>query len=299
MILFKRVLRRKIFMKRNDEMEQKKILEILNLSPESEKAVVLALSKKKISEISKTAYLGEISDFPILRLKPVTRLAVVVHLICGKYDDYLSLGVPPKIIEDTFRDISLRAELYLKEKGKPGISKNDALWFRHIINCQIFKVGVLQFQAFEMIYLDKEFLGETYMEFSKAQKEKLPSGSPVINCHIQTGADLSNDRVSLSFSDAQRLFEKLFPDRKYRAFICYSWLLYPDMTGLLPKGSKIKSFAENFEIIGSISDSEQAFENIFGKAYKRPPKLQAPTALQKLASENPKSFGFACGVKYL
>ena len=79
----------------------------------------------------------------------------------------------------------------------------------------------------------------------------------------------------------------------------YSWLLYPDMINILPENSNIKAFAKNFEIIGKIQDSEQAFENLFGKTYKRPPKLKNPTKLQKLAAATPKSFGFACGIIYL
>ena len=280
-------------------MNKNKILEILNLSPETEKAVISALSMKNFAEICNNAYSGEAPDYPILSRKPLTRLSAVVGLLCGKYEDYKSLGVPEKVIEETFRDVSLRARIYEKKTGKPGISKEDTLWFRHIINCKIFKIGVLQFQPFEMIYLDEEFLGEPYMEFSKEQKEKLPSGAHVINCHIQCGANLSTEEIKASFADAQALFKKIFPETKFKAFLCYSWLLYPDMITILPENSNIKAFAKNFEIIGKIQDSEQAFENLFGKTYKRPPKIKNPTKLQKLAAVTPKSFGFACGIIYL
>jgi len=42
-----------------------------------------------------------------------------------------------------------------------------------------------------MIYLDEETIGEDYMVYSETQKRALPKGTPVINCHIQEGADLS------------------------------------------------------------------------------------------------------------
>jgi len=280
-------------------MNKSKISEILSLSPESEKAVRSAFSMKNFEEISKNAYSGEAPNYPILRRKPATRLAIMVNLLQKKYGEYLSLGVPPKIIEETFRDVSLRAEIYLSKTGKPGISKDDALWFRHIINLNIFKIGSMQFQPFEMIYLDEEFLGEPYMVFSSEQKQKLPAGAQVINCHIQKGTDLSTDAVNRSFSDAHALFGKLFPEADFKAFICCSWLLYPEMLDLLQENSKIKSFAENFNIIGKVQDSEQAFENIFGKAYKRPPKIKNATTIQKLAAKNPKAFGFACGIRYI
>lgn len=280
-------------------MNKNKILEILNFSPETEKAVVSALSKKNYAEICKNAYSGEAPDYPILSRKPLTRLAAVATLLSEKYEDYKSLGVPEDIIAETFRDVSLRAEIFKRKTAKPGISREDAIWFRHFMNCKIFKIGVLQFQPFEMVYLDEEFLGEPYMEFSKEQKEKLPPGAHVINCHIQQSAILSTNAVKASFADAHTLFEKIYPETKFKAFLCYSWLLYPEMIKHLPETSNIKTFAENFEIIGTVQDCDQAFENLFGKANKRPKKNENATRLQKLANESPKSFGFACGIIYL
>lgn len=280
-------------------MEQPKILEILGLSPKTEKAVLAVLSKKQTAKICKNAYSGEAPDYPILKRKPLTRLAVLINLLSEKYEEYLSLGVPGKVIAETFRDVTLRAEIFEAKTGKTGISKEDAIWFRHIINCKIFKIGVLQFQPFEMIYLDEEILGEAYMVFSSEQKKKLPAGAQVINCHVQQGADLSTEEINKSFSDAQALFAKIYPKIEFKAFLCYSWLLYPDMTKLLPENSRIKAFAENFEIIGKVQDNEQAFENLFEKSYKRPPKLKNATYLQNLATKNSKAFGFACGIRYL
>ena len=280
-------------------MNKNKIFEILNLSPKTEKAVISALSMKNFAEICNNAYSGEAPDYSILSRKPLTRLAAVITLLSEKYEEYKSLGVPEDIIAETFRDVSLRAKIYENKTSKPGISKDDAIWFRHLINCKIFKIGALQFQPFEMIYLDEEFLGEPYMEFSKKQKEKLPSGVPVINCHIQQGTVLSTESVKASFTDAQALLGSIYPETEFKAFLCYSWLLYPDMIKLLPEDSKIKAFAKNFEIIGTVKDNEQAFENLFGKAFKNPPKLKNPTKLQKLAAEKPKDFGFACGIRYL
>lgn len=280
-------------------MTENKILEILDLPRPLKNAVQAVLSKQKIKDSAAAAYDGEAPDFPICKQKPLTRLGTVILLLCEKYDDYTAMGVPEKIIADTFQDVSLRAKLYYAKTGRPGISKDDAVWFRHIMNTNLFKAGVLQFQPFGMIYLDKELLGEEYMTFSPEQKRRLPSGAHVINCHIQVGADLSTEAVKTSFVDAQALFEKIYPDTKFKAFVCYSWLLYPDMLKMLPPESKIKSFAENFEIIGEAQDNEQAFENLFGKAYKKPPKFGHATSLQALAAKNPKAFGFACGVKYL
>ena len=86
--------------------------------------------EKSVAKIAETAYCGENLDFPLCRRMPLTRLAVVTYLLLEKYDDYKALGIPDDIIFDTFRDVSLRANLYYNKHGKAGISKEDVVWFR-------------------------------------------------------------------------------------------------------------------------------------------------------------------------
>lgn len=266
----------------------------LNYTNETEQAILRKIRKdeREIAEIAETAYDGE--DFNLCRRMPLTRLSVVTSLLVRKYDDYKANGISDRIIFDTFRDVSLRAELYYKKTGKAGISREDVVWFRHIMNAVIFKIGALQFQSFEMIYLDEETIGEPYMTFTKEQKEELPAGTPVINCHIQRGANLDPEAVEASFQGAKRFFAAHFPAAGYKVFLCYSWLLYPPMVKCLLEKSNIKQFAAKFSIIGACGDSEQAMENLFGKGTKRELPANA-TALQKLAFDHKELFGFACG----
>ena len=104
------------------------------------------------------------------------------------------------------------------------------------------------------------------MVFTQEQKRTLPNGSPVINCHIQKGANISDSLVKKSFDQAKVFFKDHFPSTEYKAFLCYSWLLYPPMLNMLPKDSNIKQFAKHFSIIGACNDSEQAKENLFDYA---------------------------------
>lgn len=278
-------------------MKLENIIDELHFINEVEQAILkkFSLSKKRIFEIAKTAYDGENFDFTLCKCMPLTRLCVVTYLLVEKYDEYRAKGVFDHIILDTFRDISLRASLYYKKTGKVGISKDDVIWFRHIMNVSIFKIGSLQFQDFKMIYLDEETIGEPYMTFTKLQKEDLPNGTPVLNCHIQQGVDISPKVVEESFQCAKEFFVKIYNKEKYRAFLCYSWLLYPPMLKELSIDSKIKKFADNFSIISYCSDSEQAIEYLFGK---KVPKV-LPTnssSLQKLAFEQKEILGFGCGI---
>lgn len=278
-------------------MTLEKIISELHFIGNIKQTVLSNIRKKEsfIAQIAESAYCGENFAFNLCSHGPLTRLTVTVYLLKQKYDDYASLNIPDHVIFDTFRDVSLRAALYYKDTGETGISKDDVIWFRHIMNTAIFKIGSLQFQPFEMLYLDEETIGEPYMLFSKAQKEALPGGTPVLNCHIQYGADLSPQAVEMSFQNARPFFSKYFPAVSFKAFLCYSWLLYPPMLKHLPETSKIKQFAGHFTVIGTCSDNDQAIENIFGTGKNKKLPVHA-TRLQKLAISHSEYFGYACGI---
>lgn len=276
-------------------MTLEKLISELHYIDNIEKEVQRKICKDEylIKEIAKTAFQGEDCNFDLCRRMPLTRLAVITYLLLRKYDNYKSYEIPNSIIFDTFRDVSLRAKIYYDKTGKVGISKNDVIWFRHIMNVEIFKIGTIQYQPFKMLYLDEEGIGEPYMTFEKEQKEILPIGTPVLNCHIQQGADINCQLVDESLENAKFFFLKYFPAIKYKAFLCYSWLLYPPMLKHLPEESNILQFAKRFKIIGSCNDSEQAIENLFDNANHIPIKT---TFLQKMATEHKERFGYACGI---
>lgn len=279
-------------------MEFESILRALNFESIIEEKLSIEFQKKEsiIEEISRTAYDSDTFDFPICNRKPFTRLIVITYLLTKVYPEYATLNVKHEIIVDTFRDVSLLANLYYKETGKIGLSKENVRWLRHIMNKQIFKIGCLQFQKFKMIYLEEEIVGFSYFIFSNEQKSRLPAGTPVINCHIQYGANLLPDLVDKSLREARIFFNKTFPDEEFKAFLCYSWLLYPAMLENLSDDSNIKRFSQNFTIIGSINDSDQAMQNLFRGI--RDKDVGGMTKLQLLAHEVPESFGYGCGIRY-
>lgn len=278
-------------------MEFESILRALNFESIIEEKLSIEFQKKEsiIEEISRTAYDSDTFDFPICNRKPFTRLIVITYLLTKAYPEYATLNVKHEIIVDTFRDVSLLANLYYKETGKIGLSKDNVKWLRHIMNKQIFKIGCLQFQKFKMIYLEEEIVGFSYFIFSNEQKSRLPAGTPVINCHIQYGANLSPELVDKSLREARIFFNKTFPDEEFKAFLCYSWLLYPAMLENLSDDSNIKRFSQNFTIIGSINDSDQAMQNLFRGI--RDKNVGGMTKLQLLAHEDPESFGYGCGIQ--
>lgn len=184
-------------------MKLETLLKQLEFEEEIEQATLHQFSKdkKKIKEISASAYDIKDDTFLLCKAKPLTRLITVVYLLTFKYDEYQALKIPDQIIVNTLKDIPLRSSLYLKTTGKIGITKEDVIWFRHIMNRELFKIGSLQFQPFEMIYLDEETLDEPYMSFKLKQKKALPSKTPVINVHVQYGANINAELVDQSLQE--------------------------------------------------------------------------------------------------
>lgn len=271
-------------------MDFEDLLAALRFSPVAKQAVREQISSDRIRMIAQTAYAGTVPDFPLVKQPAEIRLATVVYLLQQKYLAYHEKGVPDAIIFDTFRDVTSRTDLHYQKYGEIGITDEDVIWFRHIMNVNLFKIGSLQYQPFEMIYLDEETIGEPYMDFPENYKRLLPPGTPVINCHIPTGADLHYDAVGSSLNTAKECFAAWFPQVHFKAFLCYSWLLYPPMLNSLPPASNIRRFGDRFTILGTCCDAEQAMENI---------QPDAQTLLTRLAKENKALFGFGCGVIYL
>lgn len=250
-------------------------------------------------DLADNAYVGEGSDFPICRLQPLGRLAVLVWKLAEIRSKYETHGVSAEIIADTFSDITLRQHLYFLETGKVGLSRADCIWLRHLANAQIFKLGVLQYQPTRMFYLETYENGRPFFAISEAQKSKLPAGTPVLNVHIQKGADLAQEHVAESLQMARDFFAEVFPETQFRAMVCYSWLLHSGLQGLLPRNSRILRFAENFEIISKTGDKRQAVERIFRRRHRQKADYPQQTSLQQAAFRDLSKLGYALGIIYL
>lgn len=281
-----------------DYIEFNEILKLLTFSPEIQESIrnYYVNNSKWVSELSELAYEGEAPNFPLCKRKPYTRLIVVIYKLIEVRKKYKNMSIPDTIFENTISDIALRAHLYIKKTGTYGLDIKSVVWFRHIFNMVIFKIGTIQFQLFQMVYLDEEFLGEPYMTFQEKWKIQLPPDSPVINVHIQEGADLTPEAVNTSFLMAGYFFDKYFPEHEYKAFMCYSWLLYPGLMELLPKDSRIVLFANRFTIIGSVQDKEDAVQRIYGHRRRSRADYPQETSLQQKAFTKMNLLGISCGI---
>ena len=280
--------------------EFEKNMDILSL-PQSTRDYIRNLYDAKpdwFLRAAEAAYEGKVPDFPICRRSPAERFVIWCCRIPKIYQKYKTSGIPDVVTRATLQDVTRRAVEYERRTGKKGLSKEDVIWLRHIENCEIFQIGALQFQLFHMVYLDMEGCGEAYMAFSHTWKEKLPQGTPVVNLHIPAGTDFSPAAVQSALTDAKTFFNAYFPRFSAKAFICYSWLLYPGLLELLPSDSNIRAFAGRFEIIGQVCDpyGSDSIKRIYGKRYPNKKDYPQKTLLQKNAIGHFSKLGMACGI---
>lgn len=242
-------------------------------------------------DLASRAYEGEYKTFPIRHVRPLDRIVTWVILLTEARQRYIDKGIPADVIRATFDDVALLAGIYEKNHGRPGLTQISAGWFRHMYNCHIFKLGVMQFQIDRISYSARMPL------LDPQQQDKLPAGTPSIAVHIQKGTDMSEDAITNSFKLASEFFPRYFPEHKPKVYTASSWLLYPGLRDLLPPHSKILSFAARFRLVGSIQDpyASDSVKNIFGKRYKRKSDYPQNTSLQRKALHNFSKLGIGLG----
>jgi len=89
-------------------------LSALDLGEEAEASVASFARRhlRRMADLAEKAYEGEGPNFPICRLHPLGRLAVIVWKLAEirrKYEDY---GISAEIIRDTFSDIGILSAIF-------------------------------------------------------------------------------------------------------------------------------------------------------------------------------------------
>ncbi|MFC7546911.1 acyltransferase domain-containing protein [Plantactinospora sp. GCM10030261] len=73
-------------------------------------------------------------------------------------------------------------------------------------------------------------------------------GGTDINLHIPDSGPLTPEAVAASLDEARVFFPRHFPEERYPAFACGSWLLDPQLLEYLPVHSNIVRFQQRFEL---------------------------------------------------
>ena len=128
--------------------------------------------------------------------------------------------------------------------GEAGVGDELAGWLTRHLHGALFQVGRLQYERVR--------LGEgDGLELQMAGFLCAP-GDLTLNLHIPAeGGSLTPDVVDASLAAAKAFFRKRFPDERYAVVTCHSWLLDPQLPGLLPAGANLAAFQRRFTVAGA------------------------------------------------
>ena len=236
-------------------------------------------------------------DNPMVGLSPADRLFTLLHELLPLRAWYHHKNIPYSIFTDSIHDLSYRIYRYHNTYGEYGLSERDALWLRFIYKGEIFDLGSLRFQKSHFSYAEIERTDYDYMPLSDEMKTRFPEGEPIINVHIMKNADFNPKRIDESFELARLFFATYFPEHKYTAFTCRTWMLYRPMQELLLPDSNITSFANRFEVIASNRNAKQALDRIYETSnLEEIAQMEKTSSLAKVVYKNLDKLGVAAGV---
>ncbi|MBO5212191.1 MAG: DUF5596 domain-containing protein [Clostridia bacterium] len=157
---------------------------------------------------------------------------------------YKEQGISEKIWRNSMLD--LKYKLLECKAVKDIWGSFVAWWFPGFFNVTRFGLGRLQF---EISTFDKD-------GYEKDGK-KLKKGDKVVNIHIpRTLTPLDKESCEDALAQAREFYKDKL-DGAPMAFICFSWLLYPDYDNVFIPGTNTYRFKSYFDIIGRYDDKPE------------------------------------------
>lgn len=102
-----------------------------------------------------------------------------------------------------------------------------------------------------------------------------------ISIHIPSDASMQQSALRKSYEDAILFFKTYYPEYEDAYMFCDSWLLSPELKGILPKSSRIIQFQENFEVSRVNTESDGCMPWIFKRGDIPVEELPEETTLQR------------------
>ena len=199
--------------------------------------------------------------------KYTAELLIFLCLTQRLREEYETRGVDVKIFHNTVLDLKYKNEECKLVKGVVG--SFVAEWFFKFFDMTRFALGRLQFQIID--------LAHTY----ERDGVMLTPETKVIDVHIPRSLQpLDEKSCDKAFAQAKAFFADEIGD--VCAFVCHSWLLFPEHETILSHGSNVYRFMKRFDIIKSgYSHSKGDLWRLFDTDEKDPEKLPADTSMRR------------------
>lgn len=197
------------------------------------------------------------------------RINLPLHAILLSQSEKLfaARGCSHEIWRNTVMDIRWKCPECKKLKGFTGLIGTQ--WYGGFLHATRYALGRLQFEILPspIAYKSENF--------------DVKIGTPTINVHIP--ADYRNPLDKKNRDESYAAARDFFKDKLDKIiFHCSSWLLLPAHKFILPEGSNIRAFMEEYEIAES-SESTANLWRIFNtyEIYENPALYPEETSLQR------------------
>lgn len=219
---------------------------------------------------------------------------------------YKNRSIPAKIMTDTLSEFDICLDEHKAKYGEYGIGIFRTSWLLNHFSGSIFRLGRLEyintFFTFDhcvyqnvhdgrIMCIKKDILQDNpafikghqllLSGYFGSETESLPvsdwklvlgKGDRVLQVHITIGERLSTDASRKSLTMAIDFYAEHFPDMPFKLFTCDSWLLNPQLVGLLPETSNIVNFQKLFHLYPGLYEEADVFRFAFD-VYKKPDDL--------------------------
>ena len=119
-------------------------------------------------------------------------------------------------------------------------------------------------------------------------------GDKMIGIHIPAGwkhGPLERNECEKSLKQAEEFFSRHFPEHDFKAFICCSWLLDPQLSVALGSPSNISQFQSRFHLVPVNGDDHQTLERVFDGKFSSWDSAPQDTSLRRAIISHAKHGG--------
>jgi hypothetical protein len=191
---------------------------------------------------------------------------------------YIENGINLEIYHNTILDLKYKVAECKLVRGICG--SFVATWFIDFFKMRRFGLGRLQFEIVPLGY-----------DYENNDGVRLGKESRVINVHIpRSCTPLTPESCDLACNMAREYFKGKYDEPC--AFVCHSWLLYPENEKIIPKKTNTYKFFSRFEIIDSgVYKDNSHLWRLFDTDERNFERLPADSSIRRAYVEHLKAGG--------
>jgi hypothetical protein len=165
--------------------------------------------------------------------------------------EYAKRGIGDDLFVDTMKCFARFCSEYVVTFGEDGFDRG--WWVYRHLGLRIFRLGVLEFEI---------------------------TGNK-LSVHIPSDAVMDREALDASYARAGHFLTQFFPDFVCGEIYSNTWLLSPVLRKMLPRGSRILLFGEDYDIVSVKPEDNGAMRWIYKRDYPGYAALPEETTLQR------------------